>query len=157
MRNVVLLMLLLLCLTGSAFAQGDEGAPAAGGMPAPVLGAIEFIELASTDLEVSTSFYTDLFGWEVGAMPGMEMPTMTFFTDAGGRHGAFSLEMQAAAAGTGPVLYISVDGVAAKLAEIEAAGGATVMGSMELPMNMGFIAQFTDPSGNTLGLWSMTP
>ena len=39
------------------------------------------------------------------------------------------------------------------LARIEAAGGATVLEKMPVP-GMGWIGLFTDPSGNTVGLFT---
>jgi uncharacterized protein len=155
MRYIVSLLLLCALLAGVAFAA--EEAPAASseeqGMEMP-LGDIGFIEFGTTDLAASQSFYSSLFGWTFEAMPGMD--TMAFFTTPGGKMGGITSEMAPSAEGV--TLYINCDGVAAKLAEIEAAGGTTVMPAMQIPGGaFGYIAHFTDPQGNRHGLWSMAP
>src|SRR5688500_14624563 len=51
-----------------------------------------------------------------------------------------------------PVLTIDVESVDQALKHVEAAGGRVVRERTEIP-GMGAFAYFTDPEGNTLGLW----
>jgi uncharacterized protein len=51
-----------------------------------------------------------------------------------------------------PVLTIDVESVDQALKQVEAAGGRIVRERTEIP-GMGAFAYFTDPEGNTLGLW----
>ena len=48
-------------------------------------------------------------------------------------------------------VYVQVDDVAAALAKAEALGGKTQVPPVEIPP--GTFAWFTDPDGNTVGLW----
>src|SRR5689334_23138731 len=50
-------------------------------------------------------------------------------------------------------VYANVDDIAAHLKRIQDAGGEVAMPPMELPEGMGWIAGFTDPAGNWVGLW----
>jgi hypothetical protein len=50
-------------------------------------------------------------------------------------------------------VYANVDDIAAHLKLIQDAGGEVAMPPMELPEGMGWIAGFTDPAGNWVGLW----
>jgi predicted enzyme related to lactoylglutathione lyase len=52
-------------------------------------------------------------------------------------------------------VYVGVDDVAAHLAKAEALGGKTLVPPVELPH--GTFAWFTDPDGNTIGLWHAKP
>jgi predicted enzyme related to lactoylglutathione lyase len=54
-----------------------------------------------------------------------------------------------------PVLTIDVDSIDSALKQVDAAGGGVVQPRTEIP-GMGAYAYFTDPEGNTLGLWETT-
>jgi predicted enzyme related to lactoylglutathione lyase/uncharacterized protein YciI len=143
-----------------AMAAGNSMAPEAGGMPDMALGGSNFIEFPSKNVDESKAFYSQLFGWDFDEMAGdPAMAAMAgkfiMFSGPGGLMGAFTTDYTPTM--DGPVLYINCNGVAAKLAEIEAAGGKTVLPSMQLPGDWGYIGHFTDPHGNRLGLWSQQP
>lgn len=113
-------------------------------------------EVPYDDQDRATTFYREVFGWEIQAIPEMDYhfaltgptddngPTEPGFIDGGmmKREGAVS----------GPVLTLAVEDIDAALAQIEGAGGATVTGRQQVG-EMGFAAYFTDPEGNLLGLW----
>jgi predicted enzyme related to lactoylglutathione lyase len=138
----------------SAPAPAETAAPAqpvaqtADAMPEMTPGGSNFIEFPSTDLAATQKFYGELFGWTFEAMDA----NFVFFTGPGELTGAFTTMYKPTT--DGPVMYINCDGIAATLQRISASGGKTTLESMELPMGMGYIGQFTDPSGNVLGLWS---
>jgi hypothetical protein len=52
----------------------------------------------------------------------------------------------------GPVAYLPVDDLEAKLAEVEAAGGRILVRTLPFAGG-GEIGLFADPDGNVLGLW----
>ena len=52
----------------------------------------------------------------------------------------------------GPIAYLTVDDLAAKLDEVESAGGRVLVRSMPFAGG-GEIGLFADPDGNVLGLW----
>ena len=52
----------------------------------------------------------------------------------------------------GPIAYLQVDDLAAKLDEVEKAGGRVLVRSMPFAGG-GEVGLFADPDGNVLGLW----
>jgi predicted enzyme related to lactoylglutathione lyase len=98
-----------------------------------------------TDLAAAKAVYTALLGTE----PQADAPYYVGY-DAEGQH--IGLVPNGAQQGmTGPVTYWHVDDIAAKLAEVTAAGGKV----KDEPKDVGngrLVATFTDPDGNVLGL-----
>jgi len=127
----------------------EAGAATSDGAMAMAPGSIDFIEIPSSNPAASQSFYSSLFGWTADNQEGF-----AFFTASDGMMGMFTPEAKPAAPQTGPVFYINCESVKAQLAAIEAAGGKTVLPPMALPQNWGFVAVFSDPEGNAVGLWS---
>ena len=113
-------------------------------------GDIVHLELKSADFERTSQFYSRLFGWKMQHMP--EMSYLMWQAAAGPGGGFVRPEMSQA---PGTLAYIAVDDIAKKLGEIDAAGGRTVLGKMAVG-EMGFMAIFVDPEGNTVGLWQST-
>jgi uncharacterized protein len=70
-------------------------------------------------------------------------------TSAGAINGGLMRRSQETPA---PVITIDVESVDQALKHVEAAGGRVVRPRTEIP-GMGAFAYFTDPEGNTLGLW----
>jgi uncharacterized protein len=114
-------------------------------------GAINWIEIPSSNPEASQAFYSKLFDWKTSSEEGM-----FFYQTAGEIGGRFSSESKPAASNSGPVFYINCASVKAKLEEINAAGGKTLIEAMVLPQGWGVIGVFSDPEGNSVGLWSAT-
>lgn len=134
----------------AAAAEAEAAASESGGMEmAP--GAINWIEIPSSNPTASQAFYSKVFGWEVSTEADMH-----FYTAPGGVGGLFSPESKPAAPHSGPVFYVNCEGAKAKLEEVVAAGGQAVTEVMTLPNNWGFIAIITDPEGNQVGIWSAT-
>ncbi|MFJ9786886.1 VOC family protein [Amycolatopsis sp. NPDC101161] len=98
-----------------------------------------------TDLAAAKAVYTALLGTE----PQADAPYYVGY-DAEGQH--IGLVPNGAQQGmTGPVTYWHVDDIAAKLAEVTAAGGKV----KDEPKDVGngrLVATFTDPDGNVLGV-----
>jgi predicted enzyme related to lactoylglutathione lyase len=118
-------------------------------------------EIPADDVGRAREFYGSVFGWRLQEMPEMEytiaqttdvdeqtqMPT-----DPGAINGGLVRRTQNL---TTPVLTIDVDSIDDALKQVEAAGGGVVQPRTEIP-GMGAYAYFTDPEGNTLGLWETT-
>jgi uncharacterized protein YndB with AHSA1/START domain/predicted enzyme related to lactoylglutathione lyase len=109
-------------------------------------------ELVSRDVDASTKFYTQLFGWTAESMnmgPGM---TYTFLK-AGNQNAAGLLQMpkEAGQAPTTWMGYITVSDLAAAVAQAKSLGAKICKDITNLPM--GRLAIITDPQGATLGLW----
>ena len=108
---------------------------------------INYIELPLVDSAATQAFYTRVFGWVFTEWG----PDYISFAGAGIDGGFNGLD----AAKIGPpgilvVLYAT--NLAAKLAEVEAAGGRIVKPIYEFPGGRRF--HFRDPNGTELAVWS---
>jgi predicted enzyme related to lactoylglutathione lyase len=121
-------------------------------------GRVVHFEIPFDDGERARAFYRDAFGWQVEEMPELEytsvtsgpvseqgMPTEPGFINGG-------MYRRTPEASSSPVLVVDVDDIDAALQKIEGLGGKTVQPKMPVA-DMGFAAYFTDPEGNTIGLW----
>lgn len=114
--------------------------------------SICWIEIPALDLSVSGAFYTDLFGWDISPAP-MD-PDYALF-ESPGMNGGFDKRKQPHAAGV--LIYLQVDDITTSLERIASAGGKVIMERRQTVPgtdDMGFLAVFSDPAGNHVGLWS---
>jgi predicted enzyme related to lactoylglutathione lyase len=97
---------------------------------------------------VLEDFYKKVFDWKMSPSPDGSMQMVE--PETGGIPGGLGPSRD----GTHSVsIYASTDDIAAHLNKIQQAGGEIAMPPMELPEGMGWIAGFTDPAGNWVGLW----
>lgn len=111
------------------------------------------IEIPTSNAKESAEFYEKLFGW--GIMRDEQMDYTMFsaepgpgggFTKIGGEWGG---HVQ-----VGHVLiYINSEDIEADLKQAEALGGSIAQPKMEIP-NTGWFGIFTDPTGNTVALYT---
>ncbi len=113
-----------------------------GSNPRPPAGAICSLEMYAGSAAVAP-FFGKLFGW--GTME--TMPSYVAFDPGAGVGGVYQSHTPALPA----LAYIYAADVAAKLTEIEAAGGKRQGDPMTLP-GAGCFGYFSDPSGTTMGL-----
>lgn len=110
--------------------------------------AIDYVELAVSDLAATRAFYESAFGWgfnDYGASyAGIRSP------DGEGEVGG--LNAMAPAVPGGPLVLLFSDDLDASVAAVEAAGGLVTQGPDPFPGGRRF--RFTDPSGNELGVWA---
>lgn len=102
---------------------------------------------------MDSAFYAEALGWKLQTNDQFDY---TMFSAEGGPGGGFvSTDPSGPAPGTigKPLIYLASDDIDASLATIEAHGGKTVQPKMEIP-GIGWFAVFTDPSGNTLALYT---
>ncbi len=114
-------------------------------------GSFCHIELSTTDIEKTRSFYEGIFGWTFQVFPGME--TYAMFETPSGPGGGFDAGPPS---DKGPIVHIEVDDIDTALAKIEEAGGKTIAGKTKISDEFGYYAVFLDNVGNRLGLWSQT-
>ena len=120
-------------------------------------GQVVHFEIPVDDQERAHSFYREAFGWQLEPMPQMSYTMVTTSaldeegqpTEAGAINGGM---LQREPPVTNPVVVISVDDIDAALAEVERLGGSVKQPRTAVG-DMGYSAYFTDPEGNTLGLW----
>src|SRR5437764_15485165 len=109
---------------------------------------IVHIEFKSADFGRTSAFYARVFDWKTeqnAAASDMKL--------AGGGEGPSGGWLRAdLVQAPGPVAYLLVDDLAAKLDEIEQAGGRVLVRNLPFAGG-GEVALFADPDGNVLGLW----
>lgn len=113
-------------------------------------------ELPTDDLGRASTFYTEVFGWSVtpqgetaatvGTTPSNEYGQPT---EPGGINGGFAARGGAI---TTPLVTVHVDDIEDSLRQVEQAGGKLVQEKAPVG-DFGFVAYFSDPEGNTVGLW----
>ncbi len=106
---------------------------------------IDYVELATTDIQESKSFYSSVFGWTFTDWG----PDYTSFDD-GRLTGGFR-PVQAVEPG-GPLVVIYALELEGIEASVKAHGGAIVKETFSFPGGRRF--HFRDPCGNVLAVWS---
>ena len=110
---------------------------------------IVHIEISAQNLEAAVHFYAELFGWKIDPMPEMYYAT---FEAEGGPGGGFNPVSERIPAGL-VLIYVATDDVEASLAKAVALGGKVIVPKTEIP-NIGWFGVFTDPTGNSIGLFT---
>lgn len=105
---------------------------------------IDYIELGSTDLEQTKTFYTAVFGWSFTDYG----PDYTSFND-GSLDGGFTTQ---AVPGGNPLIVIFASDLEAAYERVKVNGGRISKDIFSFPGGRRF--HFTDPSGNELAVWS---
>ena len=115
-------------------------------MSAPIVNSFFWYDVMTTDTAAATKFYTDVVGWRAqeSGSPGYTALTV----DGVGTAGLMAVPEDAAKMGARPCWmgYILVDDVAAKCAEIKAAGGRVEKGPITIDGIITF-AVAADPQG----------
>jgi hypothetical protein len=114
---------------------------------------VAFFEVISPQPERATSFYGDLFGWDVAPSPEMGGYALVD-TGAGGDAIGGGIGPSHGPGDTGVKIYVRVDDLDAYLARAEELGGTPLVPPMDLPGDFGRIAVLADPDGNPVGLWA---
>jgi predicted enzyme related to lactoylglutathione lyase len=118
--------------------------------PTPTPGTPNYVDLGSSDLAASVTFYTGLFGWQAEDT-GEAMGHYTIFRQAG-----------KSVAGAGPLMmpqqpvvwstYMCTADARATAKAVQEAGGAVLVEPMDV-IEQGTFAVFTDPSGGAFSVW----
>ena len=130
---------------------------AAGGQIAmPKHGEICWSELATTDLEVCKSFYSELFGWKYKESDATEM-RYTEMSNGDGETFGGMYNQTGEMAGVPPhwMSYVAVDDVDESLAKAEELGGQVVVPAMDIP-ETGRFGVITDPSGAAIAMITLS-
>lgn len=112
-------------------------------------GALVWNELASTDLDGSTAFYQELFGWSVAPFPGSQQVHLSIRNGERGNGGM----REAEPAGMLPhwLVYFGVDDLDASLDRVGKLGGTVHAGPIDIQMAR--IAVVGDPQGAIFALY----
>ena len=114
-------------------------------------GDITHIDIPVSDTGRATEFYSGLFGWQIAEVPGYEgypmwqAPNQISGGGLAPRSDSF----------TQPRSYVEVDSIDETLARATELGGTVVMDKQPIS-DTSWWAAFTDPDGNTIGLYEGT-
>jgi predicted enzyme related to lactoylglutathione lyase len=113
-------------------------------------GALCWNELGTTDLEGSSAFYGDLFGWETNQMEGSPEPYLVISNAAGNTNGGMR---PPAPPGTPTfwLVYLATEDIDASLAKVSAGGGNVLVPNTDIGIAKIAVAQ--DPQGAVFALY----
>ena len=115
--------------------------------PTPRNGKICYLEIPATDIAQSSSFYKNLFGWEIRRRGDGSLA----FNDAVGEVSGAWIAGRKVATEPGLLVYIMVDSVVAAVERVVALGGKIIQPiGVDAPE---ITARFSDPAGNIFGLY----
>ena len=107
------------------------------------------IEISCRDATKTGQFYSELFGWKLNSDMGDDY---IFFQPEEGVSGAFS-KTGDFTPGNRVILYVEVDDIDAFQKKAVDLGGQLTVARTEIPQH-GWYGHFTDPDGNTIGLFT---
>jgi uncharacterized protein len=112
-------------------------------------GALSWNELASPDLDASSNFYGELFGWEIAQFEGSPEPYLAISNQQRGNGGIREL----APPGTPPhwLVYFATDDLDSALAKVADLGGTAIAGPIDIQIAR--IAVVQDPQGAVFALY----
>ncbi|MET8118799.1 VOC family protein [Micromonospora sp. NPDC005189] len=112
--------------------------------------AIDYVEFTVTDLQQAKRFYAEAFGWQFNdygpEYAGIRSPQGESAPEVGG------LRVDQEVRAGGPLVLLYSSDLDKSVQAVQGAGGQVVNGPYEFPGGRRF--QFTDPSGNELGVWA---
>lgn len=109
---------------------------------------IVHVEFPALDIQAGAEFYQKVFGWSCHYMPEFRYATFDAHGVAGG---IGEVSEEGYQPGT-VVFYVESEDVDADLRRAEELGAAVLIPKMAIP-GQGWIAVFTDPEGNRIGLY----
>ena len=115
------------------------------------MGAPIWIELSTTDMAASHSFYMQLLGWELEPSPA-ENHGYTNFTLNGERIAGSMIKPDEQPGPDSWFVYLSSADCAATVAKAEAAGAQVLVPAMQV-MNLGHMAFLIAPDQSIVGVW----
>lgn len=104
-------------------------------------------EIGVRDKNKSSAFYGELFDWKIADMMNVKMIDTGAGTGIQGHINALGHEPHHYT-----IFYVEVDDVQKYLDRAVQLGGRVCVPVMEVP-GAGWFAWFTDPDGNSIGLW----
>lgn len=114
------------------------------------MSSIVHFEIPAEDLQRAKVFYSNLFGWKIESMKGMDyMIIDTFGAPGGGMMKRMHPDQQI-------IDYIGVPSVDEYSAKVEKLGGKIIVPKKAVP-GMGYFVVCKDTENNSFGIWEMNP
>jgi hypothetical protein len=110
---------------------------------------IVHIEIPTSDSKASADFYQKLFGWHIERDEQMDY---TMWDPHEGPGGGFSPLGEHVKPGD-IIIYVNSEDIESDLKKATELGGSVVQEKMEIP-ETGWFGMFTDPTGNTIALYT---
>ncbi len=114
-------------------------------------GTPSWVDLASTDVEASKRFYSELFGWDTRVAEEPEAMGYTTFLKGGKAVAAVGGQMDPSLPTTWTT-YFATNNVDDTVSKVEAAGGKVLMPPLDV-MGYGKMAVFADSGGAAFAVW----
>ena len=111
-------------------------------------------EFVTSNPKRTADFFTELFGWEMHSMEGMEYIVWNYPDAKEGGGGIY--DSKEPHTGFSTLEYIEVENITKSLAKAVELG-ATVHTEEQSIGEHGYIGVFTEPGGCTIGLWAKNP
>jgi uncharacterized protein len=111
-----------------------------------------WVDVTSTDMDRTTSFYGDLFGWEAETAQEPEAGGYTMFTLRGKNVAAASPPPPGSPQASYWTTYLASDHVDDTAAKIRDAGGTVFMDPFDV-FDAGRMTVAQDPTGAAFGVW----
>lgn len=115
--------------------------------PTPSNGKICYLEIPARDIEISSAFFGEVFGWNIRTRSDGQIA----FDDTIGEVSGTWITGRSTSTFAGLLIYIMVDDISHTLNSIVDHGGGIVQPvGMDAPE---LTARFSDPAGNIFGLY----
>ena len=111
-----------------------------------------WVDLGSPDIDASTDFYGQLFGWEVPQSDNAEQTGGYRIATSGGKSAAGMMPLMQEGQPPAWSTYVSVEDADATAEKVKQAGGQVIAEPMDV-MDLGRMAIFADPTGAVFGIW----
>ena len=112
-------------------------------------GIVHF-EIPVDDMQRAKAFYSNLFGWNIAGIPGMDYMMIDIYGAPGGGM------MKRMHPNQRMINYIGVPSVDEYAAKVEKLGGKIIVPKKAVP-GMGFFIVCVDTEDNAFGIWEMDP
>jgi predicted enzyme related to lactoylglutathione lyase len=110
---------------------------------------MEHFEINASDFETAVNFYRELFGWDIKLMPEFNYALIETGSSPNGGIAVRSGELP-----NNSTVYITVEDMEGTLANVVEAGGTITQPKTIITEEWGYTAEFLDPDGVFIGLWS---
>lgn len=117
---------------------------------------VQHFEIPADDVERAKKFYSEVFGWKISDVPGMNY-TLLYTAEVDKNNmakekGVINGGMMERGVVKSPVIVVTVASIEESLEKIKAAGGEAVTEVMTVG-DMGLYSYVKDPEGNIIGIW----
>lgn len=117
--------------------------------------AINWFEIPAKDFKRAVKFYNAIFGIEMFTHEAMGFPMAFFPCDRGAVGGTIMQKDGREPCSKGTLVYLNGgDDLSVPLSRVEKSGGKVLLPKTQVTPEIGYVAQFLDPEGNSVALHS---